>query len=169
MARDCFVAVVVSRRNDNSFGVQGALKSKADIRLLKEQMEKFVLPRHLTEKQQALMAYYLNNFDSHEYVMKVADGDNEASNFAADVMTALQKAGWMRRSIDYVKDMREGVALIEIDDNSQNGAPNDPRRPNPVILLQQAFGQYGIQIDSTSGGNGQSKAVEIDIGGRRRD
>lgn len=152
--------------------VLGTTETQASIRLLKTQMEHYVLPRHLTQKKMSLIANYLNSFDSHEVVMIVASNDGEASDYSADLRTALQKAGWRIASLDYKNEVPVGLSLNFQQSMESSGKPQDPRRPTPMMLLTQAFGQFGVEVDNSGGGSGigqKEDVLTISVGKRPTD
>lgn len=163
------------------FAVGGILNHIATVRsvgvlsksvlAMENDIEVYVLPRHLRQKQTAMIADYLNHFDSHDFKMIVKENDSEASDYASDINVALQKGGWKIVGIDY-KNVPDGISLSLESTPERSAQGNQPRNPNPEMLIEQAFGQYGVRIDS-SGGGGLSDykgedILTISVGARHR-
>lgn len=156
-----FVGTAVSRLND-------------DVRHLKIQMVRFVLPRQLDQSQMDSFGRYLSQFDRRQVVLEVVSRDEEAANFASDVEQALQKGGWAVSDHKYPDDVSAGVSLSMIGSTSSptGGSDSSIDKPAPLEILEEAFKRAGVQIGGKSGSDSNSAAkatITISIGRRRRD
>lgn len=148
-----------------------------DVRHLRAQMVRYVLPRRLTPEQTASIADYLSHQDPQQVIMNVINRDEEAGSFRADLQIALEKGGWAVSDIKYADDIQEGLSISMSQPFVEPPANPDPferlhPKPNPVAILAEAFRLAKIQVQGTGGGSGRNittTTITISIGHRRRD
>jgi hypothetical protein len=152
-----------------------ALRMNTDVRHLRTQMVRYVLPRQLAQEQIDSIGEYLSHKESHEVIFNVIKNDSEASLFRSDIQRALEKGGWAVTDTKYIDDAQEGVII-----SSQEPSPPPPQsaadRLNPKQslrdILAQAFRRAGVPINGVGGGTGPAittATITISIGSRKRD
>jgi hypothetical protein len=157
------------QRNNEIAGLRNDEQSIAKV------IDRLVMPRHITPRQQRVISSFLSQFAPHEYAFQMPNGYEEAGSFRADLEQALIKAGWTRSPVNpyvYTNDVPEGLTLqfTQTMEHAQRG--NDPKNPNASELLQMAFGLAGVAINGSSGGSGVNVTEDrlvISIGHPRRD
>jgi hypothetical protein len=153
------------------------LRLNDEVRHLKAQMVRYVLPRKLTAEQISSIGEYLSHQERNQIVFQVINRDEEAGSFRADIQQALEKGGWAVSDYKYADDVQEGLNI-----SIQSPMPAAPSavnpfdrlnpKPDPVQILSEAFKRAGIQIQGTGSGSGigiTSTTITISIGHRRRD
>jgi hypothetical protein len=78
---------------------------------LRDDMDRYVVPRRLTEHQIVTIADYLAKHDPQEVRFVVTKNNEEASQYRGDFHRALEKGGWPVASVDYSVDVPEGVRI----------------------------------------------------------
>jgi hypothetical protein len=148
-----------------------------DVRHIKAQMVRYVLPRKLTPEQIASIGEYLSLQDRNQVVFQIISRDEEASSFRADIQQALEKGGWAISDFKYADDVQEGLRISMVSPMPPTPAPVNPYdrvnlKPTPIQILSEAFKRAGVQIQGTGSGGGISitaTTITISIGHRRRD
>lgn len=157
------------RRNNEIVALRNDVQSIAKV------IDRVVLPRHLTKRQQAVISGFLSQFEPKEYSFRLSARDEEVGSFRSDIEQALIKAGWTRSSTNpyvYADDVQEGLSINFTQTMEHAQKANDPRNPNPSVLLQEAFGLAGVRINGTGGGSGINVTQDlfvISIGHPRKD
>jgi hypothetical protein len=160
------LSVAIAWKND-SVGLRNDEQSIAKV------IDRLVLPRRLTKTQKEQISRFLQQFESHEYSIKRSVEDQEAGGYASDLDEALTKGGWTKDAANpyiFSNDVPVGLS-ITLMQTTEHAAKNDPRNPNPSILLQEAFGTAGIRV-SAGGGSGISimkDSLVISVGRARKD
>lgn len=138
-------------------------------------IDRGVLPRHLTKRQQFAISSFLLQFDPHEYAFQLPLRDNEAGQYRGEIEQALIKGGWTRvttNPYDYKDDLPEGLSLNFIQKPDQAQKPDDPRNPRADRLLMMALGLAGVRLDQAQGSTGINVTEDrlvIGMGKRRMD
>ncbi len=153
------------------------LRTGNDVRHLKAQMIRYVLPRKLTPEQIESIGDYLSHQERNQVVMEIINRDEEASSYRADIQRALEKGGWAVSDIKYADDVQEGLRIQMQSPMPQPSPPASPfdrlnPKPTPVQILSEAFKRSGVEIQGTGGGSGiniTTTTITISIGRRRRD
>lgn len=146
-----------------------------DSRRLKIEMMRYVLPRHLTQRQIDSIGNYLSHQEKQQVVFNVINRDEEASSFRADLQQALAKGGWAVSDIKYSDDVQEGLGLSiqgPLPRAQQNPFDVLHPKPTPVQVLADALKQADVQVQSMGSGGGINIAattITISVGRRRRD
>jgi hypothetical protein len=133
-------------------------------------INRLVLPRRLTERQQKIIGNFLLQFYPHEYSFRVSSRDEEASVYMGDIEKALKRGGWTRATKDpfvFTDDLHEGISIY-VTGNLQGSGLN-AKNPPPSLLLQEAFGGAGVEVDGIGGGGGADDRITISIGPARHD
>jgi hypothetical protein len=153
------------------------LRTNEDVRHLRAQMVRYVLPRKLSPEQIASIGDYLSHQERNQVVMEVINRDEEASSYRADIQQALEKGGWVVSDFKYADDVQEGLRISMFGPMVSSPTPASPfdrlnPKPTPVQILQEAFKRSGVEIQGTGGGSGvgvTTTTITISIGRRRRD
>lgn len=138
-------------------------------------IDRLVLPRRLTPLQQKTISQYLLQFEPHEYSFRVASGSREADEYRSDIEQALTHGGWTIATNDSIvsaTDVPEGIEIQFTQTVEHAQHKNDPRNPNALLLLQEAFGLGGIRISGGSQGGGPNVTEDrliIEIGSAGKD
>lgn len=138
-------------------------------------LNRLVLPRHLDKYQQNTITTFLLQFEPHEYAFRIIPRDEEASSYSADINQALTKAGWKHAATNayiYTDDVPEGVSIDFTVTKEHAPKYDDPRTPNPGMLLQEALGLVGVRLNGVNGVTAASITEDrlvISIGRRRMD
>jgi len=160
---------------------------------IEQTLNRYVLPRHLTEKQIAAIADYLKGFEPQTVKILIPKGNSEAGSYASDFYTALQQGGWAVTSMgpcidvsdrlnlsqeklsaytnDWCEQMPEGISL-QFTQTTESAQINDPKHPKPDRLFSQALLKARVPITSSGGGSGVAitqNSFVIRIGARRMD
>jgi hypothetical protein len=152
------------------------LDMNGDVKHLRAQMVRYVLPRKLTPEQIESIGEYLSRQDRNQVVFNVINQDEEAGSFRADIQRALEKGGWAVSDYKYADDVQEGLN-ISMQSPMLPAPPVNPfdrlnPKPTAVQILSEAFKRAGVQIQSTGSGGGvniTTTTITISIGHRRRD
>jgi hypothetical protein len=137
-------------------------------------IDRIVLPRHLSKRQQRVISTFLLQFEPHEYAFVILNGDEECDGYREDIEQALMKGGWTRaatKPYTYTNDLPVGlvVKFAETQEHTQKGY--DPRNPaDASMLLQEAFGLGAVPISagSNSGQGITEERLVISIGRPKR-
>lgn len=136
-------------------------------------LDRFVLPRQLSDFQIKEISEYLQPFPTQEVTYEVAENDEEASSYWADIHKALEKAGWHMKTngINYVKDPREGLSIYFVSTAEYAKNHSDAVHLNAGLVLCEVFGRTGVRVEGCSSGeaNITENVLKITIGHRRRD
>lgn len=147
-----------------------------DVTLIQKRMERYVLPRSLTEAQKNAIAAHLRKFDPQTVVMRIIPRNEEAGSYRADLQQALEKGGWPIVQFIYDETAQEGLSINSTEprpDPAQQ-TPFDRLNPKkkPVQILVEAFTQAGVAINGGMSSNDAryiGAAITIVIGNRKRD
>lgn len=134
-------------------------------------LERWVIPRRLTEQQINSIAQYLAKFRPSTVSFKTKKDDEEADFYRGDLHDALNRGGWKVLQRDYVTDVKEGLTIHVEDTPASAAAADDPRQPKPSHLLFAALKQAEVQVDGSSGSSGTNifqDAITISVGTRKR-
>jgi len=149
---------------------------REDLKAIRSDFRRYVLPRHLTADQIATIAAHLSKYDPRHAKIQVIAGDNEASNYRADFHRALEQGGWTIDSIDYVANaanspIAEGLSM-QVHTPMVIPAPRpDPKHPTPDMILRDAFNLARVQLDGTVGSGSAHNipySLTLIFGHRRR-
>jgi hypothetical protein len=150
------------------------LEMNNNVRHLRAQMVRYVLPRRLTPEQIDTIGEYLSGQERNQVVMQIISRDEEAGSYRSDIQRALEKGGWAVADIRYADDVQEGVSITMQSPIAPPITPYDRLHPKltPVQILAESFKRAGVQIQSMGGGSGiatTTTTITISIGRRRRD
>ena len=144
-----------------------------DQQSITQALDRFVLPRQVNDRQTRTIAGFLQNFPPQEVKFIVAQGDEEAGSYRADLQRALEKGGWHTKAIDYIPDPPQiGLSINFIQTMEHAQVQSDWKHPKADLILQEALGLAGIRLDSISSGSGTAvteDSLAITIAHRRRD
>jgi hypothetical protein len=148
-----------------------------DVRHLRAQMARYVLPRHLTQEQINSISEYLAQQDRNTVIMNIINRDEEAGGFRADIQRALEKGGWAVSDYKYADDVSEGLTISMQSPMPAAPTPVNPfdrlnPKPTPLQILSEAFRRAGVQVQGTGSGSGiniTTTTITISVGHRRRD
>lgn len=152
--------------------------SQQRITHLEAQMERYVLPRHLTQNQKDSIAEYLRNsgIEPQTVEMRIITRNEEASSYRADLQQALEKAGWPVSNFIYDETVQEGLGIntLEPYPNPQQQTIFDrvKNKKTPTQILTDAFKNAGVILHRGSGGGSReisAPVITIEVGSRRRD
>jgi hypothetical protein len=147
---------------------------KEDIVPIRNALERWVIPRNLSEEQKETIGNYLSKFRPYKAAFTVPTRDAEAVSYQNDIKEALVAGGWKissgRTDLD---DVEEGLTYDFIQTpETFHRDDNDPRNPKQNKLFSDALAK--AKVDVIGGANHQAKAGEeeiliIHIGHRKRD
>jgi hypothetical protein len=148
------------------------LSLRNDQQSITQVLDRFVLPRQVNDEQARVIALFLQSFPPQEVAFDVAQGDEEAGSYRADLQRALEKGGWHTKAINYVVDPPQiglSISLIQTMAHSQIQA--DSQHPKADLILREAFGLAGVRVDGWggTGDNIPEDLIKITVGHRRRD
>lgn len=145
---------------------------------LESQMERYVIPRHLTQKQKESIAEYLktSGIEPQAVVMKITPRNEEAGSYRADLQQALEKAGWPVAKFIYDETIQEGLGIHTLEPYPNPEPPTIFDRvkgkKTPTQILTDAFKNAGVIMHHGGGGSSReisAPVITIEIGSRRRD
>jgi hypothetical protein len=152
----------------------------ASVWRLGDDINRYALPRRLTEAQKDAIAKELKKTDPHDVRFRVADRDEEAASYRSDLQQALERGGWPVIESLNAPNLRSGLAVDfsrppDPDKTSEERARERARgvrdvRPNDTLV--RAFREAGVRIDSWGSGSGQNitmSTLTVTVGPRRRD
>jgi hypothetical protein len=157
------------QRNNEIVGLRNDQQSITEV------LNRFVLPRQLDDDHGRDLVFLLRNAPQLQVTYEVAQGDEEASSYRADIQRALDKAGWHLKngsSINYVVDPPTSLGVRFEMAPSQEGTATrpDPKLERADVALRDAFAMSGVLVNTFQGsGDGNATGVIITIGHRRRD
>jgi hypothetical protein len=147
-----------------------------DQQSITQALDRFVLPRQLSERQMDSIGGYLKQFPSVVFSFDIAKGDEEAGQYAADLGRALEKGGWHLSAKDPYTYVEEPVYVgLSIGFRQAPGhaqMATDYRNPGANLVLQEAFGLAGVIVDSSGSGTDSTTTedeIRLTVGHRRRD
>jgi hypothetical protein len=106
---------------DKDVEIAGLKKTTEDERSARVKIEAAVEWRSLSKKQQERLATQLSRFSSQNCLVVFMANDLESSNFADDIVSALQKAHWKLPEPLEMMMMREGPSPIWTHKRLENG------------------------------------------------
>jgi hypothetical protein len=134
-------------------------------------LSRYVLPRHLTDKQIKAISEYLQGFDPQSAKIITPKTNSETSSYAHDFSNALTQGGWAV-TVEEQDDLREGLAYTFTQTMANANAKDDPKHPKTNTLFYQAMQKAGITFPEGGGGSGinvTANSFVIRIGARRMD
>jgi NADH:ubiquinone oxidoreductase subunit 6 (subunit J) len=147
-----------------------------DVQSMARVIDRGVMPRHLSKRQQSTISNFLSQFESHEFSFQLPNRDEEAGGYRSDIEQALEKGGWYfsaQNPYDYRDDVPEGLSLDFMQSPKNAQKPDEPQNPKPARLLMMALGLAAVRLDRFStGGTGVNVTTDrlvISIGHRRMD
>jgi len=146
-----------------------------DVQSIAKVIERVVLPRHLTKNQQSAISSFLSQFEPHEFAFKLAPRSEEVGSYRVDFQQAFTKGGWRlseTNPLTYADNVQEGLSIQLIQTHEQAKKRENPRNPNPSVLLQQALGLAGVRLNGSGTGgdaNVTQELIIISIGLPRKD
>lgn len=153
------------RRNNEIVAV------KNDVYAIANVIERAVMPRHVTRRQEVALVGFLKHFEGQHVSFKTVQGNSEVAMFRADLQQALTKAGWTIGPIEY-GDVGEGLTLHFVQTIQSSQQPIDRAQPKSDELLRLALATAGIRMDGSGGSSGPSvteNRLIIQIGPASRD
>lgn len=148
-----------------------------DIQAITGVIERGVLPRQVTKRQQETISDFLKQFEPCEFSFRMIPRDEEAGSYRADIHQALTRAGWNLASTDpyaYSDSVPEGLTIDVVQTVEHASGPAYPRAIKTDMLVSAAFGLANVRIyGMSSGGKGREgltrDLVIISIGHNRKD
>ncbi len=121
------------------------------IATIQSDMTRYVLPRHLSEKQVHQISEFLAQHDPKEITI-VSPIDEEASQYAGEFWTAFTDGGWkVHRDVSGTYSNRPLPEGLSIDFRGSNGPSSvepDPKHPNASTLLVRALKEAHVEPES---------------------
>jgi hypothetical protein len=164
----CVWAFVAAKRLDHL---------EAEVRVLRIQSIRFVLPRRVSLAQKNIIAEELKKSERRQIQMLVVKNDEEAGQYRGEIQVALEQGGWVVSKVEFADAVREGLSIRSTEPLADPPAKQDPferlvKKPKPAEVLAAALSKAGVQVEGT--GSGQSReiyetTITIEIGSRRRD
>jgi hypothetical protein len=133
-------------------------------------LRRFVLPRHLTERQKVEIAKYLRRYEPKSFRIGVAVNNSEADGYRVDIEDALVRGGWQAIGPAPVRNNSGLVTFLQ--ETDEHARIRDPARPKADEILRDAFASVGVRLDGngrSSGPNVTDESLAINIGNRRMD
>ncbi len=127
-----------------------------EVREIKKGMNRYVLPRHLTDQQSKEISDYLLHYDPKELTIVFALNNEEASEYELDFEHAFTRGGWTvhRNPTDKFPDgtsLPEGLSTYFRGEPTQK-VKHDDKHPGADSLLGDALQQANIEPESSSQG-----------------
>ncbi|MBZ9860729.1 hypothetical protein [Mesorhizobium sp. CA12] len=135
---------------------------------MRKAMDRYVMPRHLSQEQQTKIADLLSAHPPQEVILVQPHRCEEASSYRSDFHTALTKGGWKIKTVEISDDIGEGVTLHSRAPIVTGGDSDD----KPLQILGDALRSAGVAITGTGSGRGQRDTeylLYLKIGRRRMD
>ena len=165
------VAYIAATKNDPRYRY-GAIaigltyliaSAMAYVRSLRRDLDMYVMPRRLTNRQALKMQQYLSKHEPHTVTVNVNPHDTESTIFASRILQTLKQARWDAQfSTAPPYAPQQGVYILTNGLNSiVQGGPDDWR---PII--QEAFRLAHVDINGGGGAGAGEFSVAILIGRR---
>jgi hypothetical protein len=116
-------------------------------------LDRFVLPRQLSEGQIKSIGSFLQNFQPQEVSFELVQGDQEANVYQNDLQHALEKAGWHIKEVKSVPETSQSLSIDFRQTPEHSQVQSDFKHPKGDLLLQEAFGLAGVRLDGVSSGS----------------
>jgi hypothetical protein len=123
-----------------------AIYSITYMNALRSDIDAYVMPRTVTQKQADDLREYLSHRDKYAVTVKVNPLDAEAREYASRIFNALNQSDWnatFDTSIGDPSTANDGVCINTVGENAK---PYDAKH-DPQPLLQQAFASADIQTN----------------------
>lgn len=137
-------------------------------------LDRFVLPRQISNEQISMIASFLQNFPAQNFTMSIVEGDEEASEYGSYIERALEKGGWHMKSLNPVKESAQSGLAFSFSQKPENQTPPGEgfkwtlEHGSSFLVVQAAFGTAGVQVDGWGGSGGSEDIVTVTVGHRRR-
>jgi hypothetical protein len=128
------------------------------VHTLRSDLDTYVMPRSIADKQANDLRAYLSHHEPHSVTVKFNSLDEEANEYAGEILGVLKEAGWTV-DIDATGTQTISVGLC-VAEQGENAKPNDPQR-DPRKVLQEAIG--AAHIDTSCSGGLSSGAGEYKL------
>jgi hypothetical protein len=145
-----------------------------DTQTIGEVLNRFVLPRHLTDNQIQIIAGSLKPLEPQNFDVEYSIYDEEARQYAAEIQKALEFGGWHLKSpIPIPIGEHFGLSIPAEITPSHMQSTNVDKQPN--MILRNALAIANVQLDGsiglqqTSNQNITEDRVHVVVGHRRRD
>jgi len=140
------------------------------IQEMRRLLDRYVVPRHLTEEQIDTIAGHLREYPPGRVVLRFPGHDSETAAFRGDFGRALRQGGW-EVSHEISDEGREGISMY------LQRPPNDGQRSNTDIeksrdVLKGAIQKAGVHLEGDGSGGtkpGEEAKLILTIGPRRMD
>lgn len=135
-------------------------------------LNRYVLPRHLSEQQIATIADYLQKHPPQKVKFSIIRNNEEASSYRVDIQQALLKGGWEIIGFDYPDFVQEGLSIHFQQTQASQQQQGTLKNPKPDTILLDALRAAKVRIDGSGGGSGidtKENVLTIRIGHRRMD
>ncbi len=141
---------------------------------LRDDVDCFVMPRHLSSEQISKIAEYLSKNEPSEISLYQVEGDEEAGGYRGDFYMALKEGGWKILAVHQVPEAQaHSDMFLEYKEPLQTPMPEeDPKHPRPHTLLGQALRHAGVMNGGAGGGASPAftkYSLSLTIGHRRHD
>ena len=140
------------------------LKGKLDS--VRTGLERYAMPRALTDTQKDQIANYLRKFEPHNVTIRVQKQDQEAMEYAAQITGALFKGGW---KIQIVEEdlLNVGLGTDVAHPYPPPATPTpDPNHPMPDVLIAEAFKEAKVDMNFGQGENRPGYVFSIEVARR---
>jgi len=141
---------------------------QSEIVEMRKAMERYVMPRHLSQEQQTKIADFLSSKPPQEVVLVQPNHYEEAGSYRADFHQALTKGGWKIKTVEISEDVGEGLSIHSRGPAIPGGEDGD----KPLETLRDALSTAGVTINGTGTGRGVNEKeyrLYLKIGRRRMD
>ncbi len=132
---------------------------------LRRDLDWYVMPRSISEKQADDLREYLSHREAHAVTVKVNSLDQEATEYAGQIFNALKKTDW-----DVTFSTYEGAPFtlnngLCLNVEGENASPPDPKH-NPLLLLQEGLQASNIVVNCSGGSGAGEYKVFVLVGHR---
>lgn len=148
----------------------GAFWVLSYVHQIRSDLDSYVLPRHLTEKQASAFEALLSKNKPFRVTVQVAVHDAEALQYAGEIFNAFKKSGWddaiFHPTETAVSEppytLNDGMCIEVV---GTNAGPPDPKH-DPAQLLGQAFQSAHIEANCGGGIGAGNYEVFVAVGHR---
>jgi len=161
------VSALAEVRKDNEI-----VALRNDVHAIALVLERFVLPRGISDRRQRALAERLKQFEPHEVEFVVVPDDNEAETFRGQLQWALERGGWTILATKNDASVQPGLSIQHTRPPGSDDKSLDKSNLDAVQVLQIVFGSAGVKFEGivSASSDGVTKArTEIRVGRRLRD
>lgn len=135
------------------------------IEATQEAVSIYVLPRHVSEEQAGALRNLLSHTQSHHVAVKVNSTDEEATEYAAELVNALGGGGWDAELDTSSGGPFTGNSGLCIAEEGAGAKDNDPKNI-PFQNLRDALRNANILADCSSSSPAGENKIYLTVGHR---